>query len=270
MNNWRESPTKIDYIKVDGDIDYILAMDENGTPDLKGMIDEQSIHKIWFTVTGILVGLEDYHDIQNSLISLKDKYWEDSLYKDKRVVFHSRDIRKSTGPFSQRNINYDDFIVDLKDFLKDMPYEILSANINKKELCKRYISPYDPYNLGLEFVIERFCMLLRNKRKNGIILIESRGEKEDTKLLIRLVHILKNGNEYFSSSELKRLKGIYFNPKRTKDSAKSYWLLEIADLISYPIHKHMKTSDKNPDFEMIKEKIYHYPNHIGRGLKEFP
>lgn len=271
--SWKENPTSIDTLESNGG--YLFAIDENGTPILPSYSPfmceaDKNVNQQWLTLTGIMINLDDYNDIQDAIIALKDKYWENGMFKGKRVVFHSRDIRKRQGAFNPKLMDYNNFRIDLQNFLSESKYKVFSINIDKYRHVEKYAMPYPVYELSAEFILERFCFELQTRLKNGTILFESRGEREDKELLDKVLSILEEGNDYSDPKHFKRIDGIYFNPKRTEDDKQSYWMLEIADIISYKIHRFVKNEERDELFDSIEEKFYKFPNHLGKGLKIFP
>lgn len=262
VNDWQESPLSIDFLNKD--IDCIFAIDESGTPDVK------NINNIWFSVIGVYIQLEHFEIIEEAIMAIKTRYWSDGTYQGKRVVFHSRDIRKKQGPFNPKSINYNTFISDIETLLSDIPTKIYSSHIHKLNHKRQYVTPYPVYDLALEYMVERFCIELNRERKEGILVLESRGKKEDQFILDKLVFFLKNGNSYTNCDRLKRIKGVYFNKKRTEDFSKSYWSLELADLYAYSIHSFVEKESEDRFFTYFKDKIVGYPDYYGKGIKKFP
>lgn len=264
---WRSNPCSIDNLK---DVDCLFAIDENGTSILENPF-QLNKNNNFFTVTGVYFDLINHNEIQQSVSSLKNEFWEDGLFKKQRVVLHSKDIRKKQGAFNPKIIDYDKFIGNLLELLNKLPITIYSCTINKEKHFAKYTFNASPiYELGVEFIIERHCFNLRRNNKTGTVLLESRGKKEDFFILQKMKQLLEFGNNYNQKSLFSPIKGVYFNPKSTSDKLKSYWALEIADVISYYIYNYVKTGDESDGFNVIKEKIYGYPNHLGKGLKIFP
>lgn len=276
---WDIRPTLIDAWP--DNIRFVMAVDENGTWDLKQAQKSAGLGQAWpanhferhFTITGAIVARDDFADFQRRVSDLKICYWPPSgrfLYKDTdlHVCFHSREIRKSEGPFA--TINLADFVSDLTSLIRSTPFTIISANLDKIEYIRRYQNPIHPYNLNLMFIIERFAYFLNEQSWNGIVVIESRGKTEDLESLVFLVNLIKHGNYYYSNKHFSRIKGVYFSRKRSMSSGKSVAILELADLCSYPIHKYARSGIKDQAFRVLEEKFYHYPNHLGHGLKTFP
>jgi len=260
----------------------MMSLDENGTADLTGVTrallrgrqPEERYRRL--TTTGVIIKRSDFPIIKHEVLSLKETYWAEGYFAYstgiKRVCFHSRDIRKRSGPFGVLGSRYDDFIKDLWTTIANIPFTVVSSNIDKLAHVQRYRHPEHPYALSLKFVLERFCAFLRRRSATGLVLLESRGEKEDFTVLGHAVRILDNGTDYYSPHELRCIQGIYFNPKWNADDEDrtSFFSLEIADLVSYPIFQHFRDGIKTPEFEVIEKKIYGYPNYRGRGLKFFP
>ena len=265
---WMEHPKILHNIS--SEIDCILAIDENGIPSLNNLINPKNDLLQWFTITGVMFSKSSLEDFINNIKALKNKYWEQGLYNKKRVVFHSRDIRKKIGPFNPKKLDYDAFIDDLNDLFVNSDYTIYSSSIDKFSHVRTYVTPFPVYDLCLEFLLERYCYHLNSNNFSGIIVVESRGDKENKLLLNSACKIITNGNRYKDSSFFTRIKGIYFNPKRTSDKRKSYPQLELADLISYPIHNFVKTNTKNDIFKLIEDKFYNYPKYEGYGMKILP
>lgn len=153
--------------------------------------------------------------------------------------------------------------------MNNIPFEISCASINKLQHKLNYSSPIPTYDLAIEFILERLTRRMNWLHSSTIIVLESRGEKEDRKLLKTIVSLLENGNKYISSDTFSCIKGIYFNTKWTTDRHKSYWPLEISDIVSYSIHQHV-LNNETEIYESIKQKIIGYPQITGKGLKTFP
>lgn len=286
--SWRNRPRSIEYCP--NNSDYIMFVDENGSNDLKYIYkcirenQTPDINATFFTVTGCIIHKEYLKTLMDNILALKCKYWENGYYnykgKIKRVCFHSREIRKKDGPFYLPDDVYYNFINDLTEFLKSIETKIISININKYLLCKKYLTPFDPYEISSQFLIERFSKFLLENNSSGTIVLETRGYKEDRILLEHLKRVIDTGTgnynrKYVSSNEFKKtIEGIYFNPKWciSSDNKKSYYGLEIADLFSYPIHNYVRSNcqTRSRPYEVLENKLINYPCYIGFGLKIFP
>jgi len=282
---WRERPTLIeDWTE---DIDYIMAIDENGTTDLRGiklkiMLEDFEGIPVgddpdrWFTITGVVMARENFAPFRDDIMQLKRSYWPDGKFQYKtglkRVCFHSRDIRKQEGPFNPRIINISNLARDISGVIKRANFTLFSSSIDKVRHLRKYLYPKHVYELCLEFIVERFARFLNEQRKKGILWLESRGKNEDFEILRFLTNFFATGNEYYRPSYFNCIIGVYFNPKwnRAENGQTSFILLELADLCSYPIHKFVKYGTRDPAFEVVVRKLRGYPSHDGIGLKIFP
>lgn len=260
--DWKIKPLSIEQLTKD--IDCIFAIDECGTPNIK------HTNNIWFSIVGVYIELNHFHIIQEDVMSIKNKYWTNGYENGKRVVFHSRDIRKKQGAFNPKKINYDNFISDIEMLLSDAPVKLYSSHIHKMNHCLQYVKPYPAYDLALEYMVERFCFELRKKRKTGVLILESRGAKEDHQVLEKLLQLINYGNNYCKPEIFERIKGVYFNKKRTKEADKSYWSLELADLYAHSIHTYVEREYEDRFFSFFENKIVGYPDYDGKGIKRFP
>lgn len=264
------------------DIDIIMFVDENGDSSIKNIkknlksgkqIEENNKY---FTTTGSVIRKENFIKSREDIIKLKENHWVDGLYKYKgkvkRVCFHSHEIRKGKDAFNENVIDKTQFMKDISNYMLNLEIDIFSATLDKEEHCRKYTDPDNPYNLCINFILERFVKYYLNENERAIIILEARGRKEDSTLLNHIKYLIDNGTKFVSKEHFKKIKGVYFNPKWCKESdeKKSYFGLEIADLVSYPIHKYNTKNNKDKAFECIENKIYGFPYYTGKGIKKFP
>lgn len=278
--DWRKRPALLVYWP--SEAEYMIGLDENGSSDLVSIsraiqknqqIDDSIKH---FTLTGVVFNRERYDILKERLNDIKYTYWEDGLteYKGvkKRVCFHSREIRKGEYPFNQ--IDYQEFLEKLSSAINDIPTKIISCHINKEAHFRKYKIPHHPYHVSIRYILERYCEGLNNSNKKGIVLLESRGPKEDRFVLKHILEILDHGTNQNPKEHFRNIIGVYFNPKwsAVDNDQKSYVILELADLISFPIYQYCKSNRVKRDrpFLVIEKKFYKFPNYIGWGLKIFP
>lgn len=291
MSHWREKPTIIDHWPKD--IDYVMAIDENGTTDLNGinkLVSKEEmtlfnacrdsnmfIDERWFTVTGLIMHRSNFGKYREDINTVKYSHWDNGIYQynqgSRRVVFHSREIRKRIGPFNPKIIDYPILINDISTLIMESEFNVISSSIDKVKHIAKYTTPHHVYNLNLTFIIERFCITLSRQGKRGILLLESRGKKEDTEILQFITNLIRNGNRYYNSDHFNCIDGIYFNPKwcfNLNKGQASFVLLELADLVSYPIFKFARSNIEDLAFKSVESKIEGFPNYNGYGIKIFP
>ena len=281
MSKWYDKPIKL--LSIRKDIDYIMCIDENGSSSnltyvLKQISNEKELSEDdkYFTITGCIFTKEEYLNSKKLIKLLKNKYWVNGMFYDiktneqKAVCFHSRDIRKHNNCFNDSIINYNEFIVDLSNTMKDIQCKIISISINLYEYLKKGYT-HNVYNVAFDFLLERYIYETDNNKK-GIVMLEARGKNEDKELLEHISKVInKTGTKKISSKELRaKINGVYFNPKWSEEYSSTYVGLEITDLFFYPIHKFVKRNKKDQAFLLFESKIVGYPSYKNKGIKTFP
>ena len=281
MSKWYDKPIKL--LSIRKDIDYIMCIDENGSSSnltyvLKQISNEKELSEDdkYFTITGCIFTKEEYLNSKKLIKLLKNKYWVNGMFYDiktneqKAVCFHSRDIRKHNNCFNDSIINYNEFMVDLSNTMKDIQCKIISISINLYEYLKKGYT-YNVYNVAFGFLLERYIYETDNNKK-GIVMLEARGKNEDKELLEHISKVInKTGTKKISSKELRaKINGVYFNPKWSEEYSSTYVGLEITDLFSYPIHKFVKRNKKDQAFLLFESKIVGYLSYKNKGIKTFP
>ncbi|NOH04721.1 MAG: DUF3800 domain-containing protein [Chloroflexi bacterium] len=245
---------------------YVLFMDESGDHNLENIDPNFSA----FCLAGCIFERDYYKNVvRPSVEGLKNRFWGRT-----DVILHSSDIRKHRGAFSFLGSvdKRQEFYEAINDLLAGLDMTILAAVILKKAHLSHYgDGARHPYHLSLEFLMERYSMMMRRKAKNvdGYMMAESRGVNED--------HLLKN--EFFN---LKRF-GTRF--QTDFDNVTNFWMekkkaniagLQIADLVAYPIAAKVLRPDlEQRSFEIVSGKLDKAPASkgggvLGYGLKIFP
>ena len=241
---------------------YYLFLDECGDQNLANFDPSFPI----FTLCGILMSDDDYNSMGRKIIEIKRKYWG-----DKKVIFHSRDIRKCEKGFE---ILFDldikkSFYEDINAVMKDSTYTVVSCSILKEPYIRKYGRLNDVYGLSLSFIIERAVFFLDSQNKQDIelyVYAEKRGKKEDAALIRYYNEVLDRGT-YFVKPE--RIKS-YFKHFEFKDKRDNIVGLQISDLAAYPITKYVLDADAvNNAFDILEPKIYRQGGKQ-HGLKVFP
>ena len=246
----------------------LMAVDESGTSRLYDDEDERTEENRWIVISGAIFSQSDNEDNINKIIHLKNKYWNNGIFNGERVVFHGREIKRGIGAFSKNVIDRDAFIDDLCTVISELEFEVASICIDKYEHYNQYSRPKNPYFLAYQFLLERFCMTLKTGEHSSI-LNESRGSTEDGKLYNLIKPFLDDGEPYISS-KVHQIDNIYFNSKLTPDRQKSYFMLEIADLSSYTLHRYLRDDIATKLFESYRTKYVGGEPIKGHNYKIFP
>ena len=244
---------------------YYLFLDECGDQNLSNFSPEFAI----FTLSGVIVSDEQYRNIEKQVNILKTHFWN-----DKKVILHSRDIRKCQNGFEvlfdleKKSLFYQ----ELNEILSENDYTIVACSILKDKYIRKYGKLSDVYAISLSFIMERTVFLLDREQKSlgdNIelhIIAERRGKKEDKALLDYYNELLDRGTYFVDEKRLKK----YFKSFQFKDKRDNVVGLQISDLVAYPITRYVLDRDAvNLSFEIIKDKIYTQNDRM-HGLKIHP
>ncbi|MCW3083091.1 MAG: hypothetical protein JWP12_457 [Bacteroidetes bacterium] len=246
------------YYKV---MNYYLFVDESGDHGLKNIDCDFPV----FVLCGVIFS-EDQHSVfRERMHQLKTDVWG-----SKEVIFHSRDIRKCEKEFQvlfdleKKKMFYE----RLNAIISGSDYKIISAVIQKDDYIKKYGRLGNVYAICLSFLIERTIFYLDTKSKpiQLEIIVEKRGKLEDQELLKHYNEVHSIGTGYVTSARIKN----YNTRFRFKSKKENINGLQLADLVAYPIARHIIEPSKiNPAFNVLEAKFY---EEGGKryGLKKYP
>ena len=242
---------------------YILFIDESGDHGLATPDPDFPV----FLLCGSVFEKSDYEELRAELNAIKQNFWG-----DKKVIFHSRDIRKCEKEFQ---ILLDltvkqTFYKQLNAAIANGKYTIIASAIDKNKYVQHYGRlSQDVYELALSFIIERTVFYLDSQygaNKQLEIVIERRGKKEDKKLEEHFQRLMSKGTGYVTPQRIRNLNPVIsFRDK--KDNING---LQLADLLAYPTARYVIDKERaNPAFDLIAPKFYHKDGKR-HGLKIFP
>ena len=239
--------------------DYIVFVDETGDHALQTIDPEYPIFGLAFCI----FHKSDYQKILSpALQALKLDYWGHD-----NIILHEHSIRKEKGPFGLLRTDADlrnNFMERLGKIIDETPFSVVSSIINKTKLKQRYANPYNPYEIGLLFCMERTLSFLQQKNQQGrkvTIIFEGRGKKEDNDLELEFRRICDNKTSlsYYKSTDFSQITfDMIFSQKSLNVPG-----LQIADLIARPIGlKCLRPTQSNIAYDIVKKKIWE--------IKQFP
>jgi hypothetical protein len=229
---------------------YYLFIDESGDHGLTVVNPDFPV----FLLCGILLTEHDYENIRQSLDQIKRSIWS-----NKEVIFHSRDIRKCEKEF-QILFDLDKkklFYEELNKVLAGGDYKILASAIKKDTFIRQFGKLSDDvYEIALSFIIDRAVSFLDNLNEGETslqIVIEKRGRAEDKKLDEHFQRLMSRGTGYVSAEKLRIYQlSISFQSKKENING-----LQLADLIAYPTARYVLEPDRaNPAYEVFESKFY--------------
>ena len=237
--------------------DYIVYADESG--DLSLEDKEYPVCVLAFCV----FSKRDYLvDVVRHIKGFKFATWGHDM-----TVLHSKKIRIQADDFRflQGQARRGAFMTTLSQAIKDSPFTIIATGIDKRLLQKQYVNPANPYELGLQFCLERLYRFLQEKNQNGRtthIVIESRMDNQNKELDQAFLRMLERNKPLQDQCPVK----LIFGDKKANSIG-----LQLADLIAYPIGRHvLKPHEENLAFKIIEQKFHKFPNYLQKGLKIFP
>jgi hypothetical protein len=186
-----------------------------------------------------------------------------------QVILHERDIRKDVGDFAmlREPSRKAAFMDELTDLVASLDMTVIASVIRKDHLVDRYHWPSNPYEIGLEFGLERTHLWLRGHLGAGLptpVIIEQRGQREDDQLELEFRRVCDRRN--FTGAVLNL---------QSRFVAKSANVpgLQVADLVARPIGRHILNPEQpNRAYEVVEQKFRRSPGGklMGWGLKVFP
>jgi hypothetical protein len=238
--------------------DYIVYIDESGDDNLNNIDPKYPIFVLNFCCFEIT---EYLNFVDPALKRFKFDY-----FGHDQIILHETDIRKSKEPFEFLETDKDlkdSFLSDLSEIIGNIPFTIVSVVIDKTELKSQYKKPFNPYELGLRFGLEKLTNFFLNVNQEGkeiSFVFEKRGRNEDRDLEKEFFKICSK-NEQFGYKQVDYSKMIYkltFADKKSNSTG-----LQIADLIARPIGLNsLRPFQSNRAYSGISSKIY--------SNKEFP
>ena len=157
--------------------DYVIFVDESGD----ACLDPISIHYPILNVSFCIIRKDHYIDtVVPRLQALKYRY-----FGHDQVILHEREIRRGRQAFaklSEDKARHAAFEADIKRWIAESPFHIVSATVHKARLVARYTHPFDPYHIAMRFCLERTQHFLRRHQQTGRttqIVFESRGKTTD-------------------------------------------------------------------------------------------
>jgi hypothetical protein len=243
-------------------MNYQFFIDESGDHGLTKIDTDFPV----FLLCGVLIKEEDYESIRQSINALKHSIWG-----NKEVIFHSRDIRKCEKEF-QRLFDLElkaKFYEELNRIITNSPYTIIASAIQKDRFIDQFGKLQDDvYEVALSFVVEQAIMALKSSGEETTlsIIIEKRGKKEDKQLDDHFQRILGKGTGKLSAEAIAE----HYPTFTFKNKKENINGLQLADLVAYPIARYVIEPHRaNPAFDVLEPKIYRTDGGL-EGLRIYP
>jgi hypothetical protein len=232
--------------------DYIVFVDESGSPTLQPLDPDYPIFVLVFCV----VGKRDYADrIQPAIKHLMFEFFGHDL-----AVLHAHEIRKPKGEFAflQNAELRARFLGRLDEVVRAAPMDLIVHIIDKPKLIRKYATPFDPYHIALRMCLEQLSLFVRERKQEGKlthVIAESRGRVEDAWLELEFRRILDPNFNWGMAANF-RIQETPFDLRFAEKKINSAGL-QLADLTGQPIGRnYLKPDQPNHAFDVIRPKIY--------------
>lgn len=233
--------------------DYIIYADESGDTSLTKINPEFPV----FCLALCVVEKTDYlNKVVPSIQKIKFDYWGHD-----RVVLHEHEIRKQEGDFSiflgKQNATLKlNFFNQLSGLMEALPYQVISATIDKHKLKNQYCNPSNPYELALQYTLERLHLFLTAKNQANTrvhLIFESRSKVEDKELELAFYRIITHSLPINIRGYKPITYELLFATKEHNATG-----LQLADLIARPIAlKCLRPQQQNKAYDIINKKFAH-------------
>jgi Protein of unknown function (DUF3800) len=232
--------------------DYIVFVDESGSPTLRPLDPDYPIFVLVFCVINKWI----YADkIQPAIKRLKFEFFGHDM-----AVLHAHEIRKPRGDFlflldpGRRSA----FMERIDAVIEAAEFDLIVHIIDKPKLIARYAKPFDPYNIALRMCLEQLNRFLRDRDQHGKIthvIAESRGKAEDNRLELEFRRII-DPSWNWGMADRYPLSETPFELRFAEKKINSAGL-QLADLTGQPIGRnYLKPDQPNRAFDIIKSKIF--------------
>jgi Protein of unknown function (DUF3800) len=129
--------------------DYIVYVDESGDPNLESVFQNYPLFVLAFCI------FNKEHYVQ--FVSPEFQRFKFKWFGHDSVVFHEREIRQQTPPFKflQNEKRREEFIIELSVLMEKIEFTVVTGVIDKTALLRRYTKPGNPYQIAMQFCMER-------------------------------------------------------------------------------------------------------------------
>lgn len=240
--------------------DYIVYVDESGDHSLTSINPDYPVFVLCFCI----LNKETYID----QIVPKIQRLKIQTFGHDQIIIHEHDMRKKKGDFSQLNkLLREQFMSGLSRVMEGADLTIIAVVIDKERHINKYMNPFHPYHLALQFGLERIYSFLKERgqeKKTTHVIFEERGPKEDMELELEFRRVRDGQNR----SKITLPFDIVLASKKSNSTG-----LQLADITARPLGLSViRPEQKNQALDIIKTKLYRGRHDCvsGNGLKVFP
>lgn len=197
-------------------------------------------HKQYLCLLGCAIEA-DYYTTDFTLAFEKLKTTHFAHDQDEKIVFHREELKARSGLFSclKDKDKAHAFDSDFIALLKSAQFRAFAVLVDKATTRGKNFGPLPshPYHIGLLAMMERYCGWLAFTGREGDVLAESRGGREDTALKSAYRTVYDSGTRYHSKDFFQQA----LTSKEIKLKKKEHNIsgLQLADLLAYPARRQL-------------------------------
>jgi hypothetical protein len=232
--------------------DYIVFADESGD---HGLVTVDPQFPVFALVFCIFEKTRYAEEIEPAFRRLKFKYFGHDA-----AILHEREIRKQEPPFAflrQDLAIREAFMADVNAIMTEAPFHAYCAVIDKLKHKARYADPWNPYEIAMQFCMEKLSNRLVVDGQRGRlthVLFEARGREEDRQLELEFRRVAANNKQWgwrsvdFSRVPLEPI----FVPKAANLAGH-----QLSDLIARPLAlRALRPDQPNRAAELVANRIW--------------
>jgi hypothetical protein len=223
---------------------HIIYVDESGDHSLQSIDENYPVFVLAFCV----FHKRHYSEV---IVPALEKFKFNHFGHD-QVVLHENEIRRRKGLFNifRNREHQQNFMDELTQIIEFSNFILISATIDKRIIKKQH-SNDNAYHIALGLCMETLHEFLLEKgeaQKKTHIVVECRGNKEDTELELEFRRICDGNNRLGITLPFE----IIFADKKVMSSG-----LQLADLVARPIGLNtLRPEQENRAFDALKKKFY--------------
>lgn len=228
----------------------MLYLDESGDHDLVNITPDASV----FVLGGIILD----RTYARTVLEPRVRDFKFEWFGTDRIILHSIDISRATRGFERLRTDRGfrtAFLAALSAVMAELDYKVLACVIHKDQHIAKYGKrAFDPYDLGLEILVERFCAEIGDTPDGGIIYAEKRRSDLDHGLDVAWERLRAHGTGHFTAQRRsqvdKRIIGLGLKAKSVNIAG-----LQLADLVISPIRRHHLGLRTHDNWDIIRDKL---------------
>jgi hypothetical protein len=210
---------------------YRIYIDEVGNPDLES--SDNPNHR-FLSLTGVILELNYVQSVvYPQMEELKQQFFRS--HPDEPIIFHRKELVNAKHPFEALRdpVIKEQFDSKLLQLLEPWEYTVITVCIDKQRHREAYTTwRYDPYHYCLEVLLERFYFFLRRIDAKGDVMAESRGGKENQRLMNSFERLWNTGSHFLTAEDFQLI--LTSKQLKVKQKHNNISGLQLADLIAHP------------------------------------